>query len=185
MRPFLHQRISGSSFRSRDMARNPKKSKKIQNSRKFEIKNLIFLKIWKSLKNLVVLTPVNGRARAGCENENHHRLSLFLFLHPVNCDLALPSGFFVTRTDGAGAGGIAYSGGSMQNPHSLLGIVSWYLKMLFHGISSPWKLIFAANGNPSPGSSSSSSSLPESSLLETPSMYFTWNTQIFLLPVFA
>ena len=53
IRSFWHQRISRSSFRSRDMARNPKKIQKSKNS--------IFLKIWKALKNPVVLTPADLR----------------------------------------------------------------------------------------------------------------------------
>ena len=64
IRSFWHQRISGSSFRCRDIARNPKnpeiqksRNPKLQKSRnpKFHI----FWKIQKSLKNPVVLTPAD------------------------------------------------------------------------------------------------------------------------------
>ena len=58
-RSFWHQRICSSSFRSWDMARNPDKNPGIQKYR--NPKNPFLLKIWKALKNPVILTPADVR----------------------------------------------------------------------------------------------------------------------------
>ena len=58
---FWHPRISGSSFISEDMARNPKKWRNPEILKSTIQKFNFFLEIWKALENTVVLTPADLR----------------------------------------------------------------------------------------------------------------------------